>query len=318
MHFLPFLNHTAGRLIRCLGRALALALLVSCWSGSPVRAEDTINWDRALLLPRDFVGEYSTGLGDLGNRANRIRLFRIAPGFLSDPVGLDEDRPFADPVVPSFNALAMGTPYVPKPPDDAGPDWLNLTIGRDNPFFDIRRPGDPGGVGYYKLASQMQLLDTRSTAFTLGLQAVKPAGLDVAGLEDGPIVVSPSLCLFHELDNGMVIQSFVGKNVDLNNTNSTLRVGGRMNNKVQYGVSLQQPLFEPTPDNTNNWYVFVEALGRYHYHATASGSPPALWDVLPGVQWRLTDTMSLTGGLVVPLGNRNDPGHWQFTCSFQF
>jgi hypothetical protein len=298
--------------------ALVLTFLTSCWSGRALRADDTINWNRELLLPRDCIGDYSTSLGNSGNRPNRIRLFRIAPGFLSDPVGLDDDSPFTDSIVPSFNTLALGTPYIPKPPDDGGPNWLNITIGKDNPFFDIRQPGDPGGVGYFKLASQMQLLDTQTTALTLGLQAVKPAGFDAAGVEDGPIVLSPSLCLFHTLDNGTVIQGFLGKNVDFNNQDNALRVGGRLHSRLQYGVAVQQPLFEPTPDNVNNWYFFVEALGRYRYTDTVSSNPLAIWDVLPGLQWRLNDSMWMAGGLVVPLGASNDPGHLQFTCSFQF
>ena len=69
------------------------------------------------------------------NSANRIRLFRIQPGFLSDPVELDSD-----------DKTPGGEP-TPSAPDD-GPDWINVAIGNDNPFFDFRRRTDPGGVAY--------------------------------------------------------------------------------------------------------------------------------------------------------------------------
>ena len=89
---------------------------------------------------------------------NRFQLFGITPGFLSDPVGL------TDPNDPS------------TPADDSGPDWLEVTAGNDNPFFDLRSPGDPGGVGFYKLHTQVQLFDSPHTGCTVAVQAVTPAG----------------------------------------------------------------------------------------------------------------------------------------------
>ena len=41
-----------------------------------------------------------------------------------------------------------------------------------------RRPGDPGGIGFYKWYSQLQVLDTGKSGVTLGFQAVMPAGLE--------------------------------------------------------------------------------------------------------------------------------------------
>src|SRR5437763_1802148 len=68
-------------------------------------------------------------------RTHRIRLFRMAPGFLSDPVGLDGDDSLpGDPPQPA--ALLADT--------DSGPGWLQLAVGNDNPYFDFRQPGDPG------------------------------------------------------------------------------------------------------------------------------------------------------------------------------
>jgi hypothetical protein len=230
-------------------------------------------------------------------RANRIQLFRIVPGFLSDPVGLETDDP------------RDTTP-------DSGPEWLQLTVGSDNPYFDIRRPGDPGGVGYYKLHSQVQVFDSGATSFALALQAVTPAGLDQDGIQDGPTVVSPALCLFHTLDDGTGIQGFIGKNMDLNPTSLSRPI----HRNLQYGVALQRPVLDTGPDKIGSFYVFVEALGRYRYTATTSG-PPAVWEMVPGVHWRLSENVWLSGGVLMPVGAAQpsrDMHLWQLTCSFQF
>ena len=147
-------------------------------------------------------------------RANRIQLFRIVPGFLSDPVGLDSDDP------------RDATP-------NDGPDWLQVSMGNYNPYFDIRRPGDPGDVGYYKLHSQIQVFDTGATGLTVALQAVTPAGLDQDGVQDGPTVVSPALSLFHTLDDGTGIQGFIGKNMNLNPTS----LSGPIHRNVQHDAT---------------------------------------------------------------------------------
>src|SRR5207237_911039 len=149
-------------------------------------------------------------------RPDRIRLFRISPGFLSDPVGLSDpdELPAAD---------------------DSGPDWLQMSMGPDNPFFDLRRPGDPGGVGYYKVHTQVRLLESTHTGCAVALQAVTPAGREFDGLEDGPTVVSPSVALFHAMDDGTAIQGFVGKHVNLN-SNWT---GQQLHQSVQYGMAVQ-------------------------------------------------------------------------------
>jgi hypothetical protein len=229
-------------------------------------------------------------------RANRIQLFRIVPGFLSDPVGLDSDDP------------------KDATPDD-GLNWLQVSVGNYNPYFDIRRPGDPGGVGYYKLHSQVQIFDTGTTSLAVALQAVTPAGLDQDGIQDGPTVVSPALCVFHTLDDGTGLQGFIGKNMNLNPTGFS----GPIHRNVQYGVAVQRPVLDTGPDNIGSFYVFVEALGRYRYAAT--NGPPAVWEMIPGIHWRLSDNVWLSGGVLLPVGAAlpsREAHLWQLTCSFQF
>jgi hypothetical protein len=230
-------------------------------------------------------------------RTNRIQLFRIAPGFLTDPVGLETDD----------SATA--------PPSD-GPDWLQVSLGNDNPFFDFRRPGDPGGVGYYRVNTQVQLFGTSSTSCALSLQAVTPAGLDQDGVADGPTVVSPSLCVYHELADGTAIQGFVGRHLHVNSGLGS----GPLHRQMQYGFAVQRPVWDTGPDNVGSFYLFVEALGRYRYNANVVG-PPAVWEMVPGVHWRLTDNLWLSGGVLMPVNaipTAREARLWQFTCSFQF
>jgi hypothetical protein len=233
-------------------------------------------------------------------RANRIQLFRIVPGFLSDPVGLDSDDP------------------KDATPND-GPDWLQVSMGNYNPYFDIRRPGDPGDVGYYKLHSQIQVFDTGATSLAVALQAVTPAGLDQDGVQDGPTVVSPALSLFHTLDDGTGIQGFIGKNMNLNPTS----LSGPIHRQMQYGVAVQRPVLDTGPEKIGSFYLFVEALGRYRYDATATTTtatgPSAVWEMVPGVHWRLSDSVWLSGGVLMPVNAPTSSSHlWQLTCSFQF
>ena len=273
-----------------------------------LRAEDAIDWTRAPLLPRDlnFDGDGPANASAARNRA--IHLFRITPAFLSEPVGLSD----ADD--PMLGAAAGDLPAAST--TDAAPDWLTVTMGNDNPFFDLRRPGDPGGVGFYRVHSQVQLLDSAHTGCALALQAVTPAGRENDGLEDGPTVVSPMFSLYHALDDGTAVQGFVGKHVNLNS-----RWTNELNQSVQYGMAVQHPVIESRPDSFGNVYVFAEVLGRYRYDAatTAAGSTGD-WEVLPGVHWQLAPNWWMSGGVVVPMtsATRTESSQWQITCSFQF
>jgi hypothetical protein len=263
------------------------------------RAE--VDFSREPVLPPGL------NLGALGpapaSPANphRIRLLGIQPGFLSDPIGLNQD---ADTPADSKSC-------------EPDPDWITVTLGNDNPYFDFRQRGDPGGVGFTRLNTQVQLFDSRSTACSLGMQAVTPSGLQFDGLPDwqGPTVVSPALSLFQAVDDDTVLQGFVGKHVPLaNSCTQPLRQG------LQYGMALQRPVAVDGADGLRDLYLYVGALGQYRAERE-SAQPPVTWEVLPGLHWRMADNCWLTGGVMLPVGPaRSDVsgGRWQLTCSFQF
>src|SRR5207302_168063 len=109
-------------------------------------------------------------------RAPRFRLFRMMPGFLSDPPGLDSGDDQLAPGEPSSSLLSNK--------DTESVARIQVALGGDNPFFDYRWRGDPGGVGYYRMHSQLQLLDSGSTSLCLNCQAFTPAGLESGGAGD--------------------------------------------------------------------------------------------------------------------------------------
>ena len=283
------------------GLGIALALALPALAAAPLRAEDFVDWKRGGVLTGLDLSSLSAPAASPAAQANRLRLFRLMPGFLSDPVGLEAD----DPTPPA------------SPPGRADDDlnWLQVSMGNDNPFFDFRRPGDPGGVGFYKVHTQVQLLDSPSTCFALGLQAVTPAGLQNGGVDDGPTVVVPALSLFHSLDDGTAFHGFVGKNVNCDRPLG----GSSIHRSFQYGVAVQRPVAPAGPEGLNNLYLFVEALGRYRYDASAAAGPAALWEVLPGLQWKVNPNWWISGGVSLPVNaGTPDARLWQITCSFQF
>lgn len=281
------------------GAALLFAL-----SPTALRADDVIDWGRPPIIPTDLGSDSDAGAVA---RPHRIRLFGIAPGFLSDPVGLsDADDPLFGAANDSGNATA----------GDSGPDWLSLTVGGDNPFFDLRRPGDPGGVGYYRVHSQVQLFESANTGCAVALQAVTPAGSENDGLNDGPTVLSPAFSVYHALDDGTAIQGFVGQHVNL-----SPRWTNQVGQSIHYGMAVQHPLMESGPEGVGNVYVFVEALGRFRTDGSDNGANALnSWDVLPGVHWQMAPNWWMSGGLVVPMtsATRTESNQWQITCSFQF
>jgi hypothetical protein len=226
--------------------------------------------------------------------------------FAGDPPGVDSDldSPAAanDPVAAALAA------------DAAGADRLQVVMGSYNPFFDFQRPGDPGGVGYYKLHSQMLLLDNSCSGLCMGLQAVTPAGLEADGVAGGPTVVSPNLGWYYEPGGGTAIQGFVGKQVRAR-SGWTDNLGG----DVRYGIALQHPV--PCYDSTasQNLQMFIEALGRYRPNLDTARGNPTKWDLLPGLHWRLNDSWWMSGGVLMPInGSHLDSRFWQITCSWQF
>lgn len=265
---------------------------------SSLRAEE--HWvDNQVLPPNACILAQEASVPV--ERSQRIRLFRIQPAFLTDPVGLEDEPPSGDPARLSVE---------PLDPPEAGTERIQFAMGADNPYFDFRQPGDPGGLGFYRVNTQVQLFDSDRTGCTLGVQAVTPAGIQYAGVDNGPTVVSPSFCLFHALDDGTAIQGFVGKNVPVANAAT-----GPLQRDLQYGMAVQRSLAK---DALGNLYVYLGALGKYRLERDASRSPSG-FEVLPGLHWKVADNWWMTGGVIVPVGStRADTNLWQVTCSFQF
>jgi hypothetical protein len=258
-------------------------------------------WDANPVL-----GNLSLESAPVG-RVPRIRLFRFAPGFLADPIGLQDD----DSGFPG--ALSMPGANLPSTPQDSGPDWIQVGMGSDNPYFDLRRPGDPGGFGYYRVNTQVSLLDSPTTACAFGVQAVTPTGAQFGGLQNGPTVVIPAFSVFHAVTDRLAFQGFVSKNVPISDASSS-----PLQRNVQYGVAFQRPLVADGPEGLRNVYFSVGALGQLSPEHDSVRLLPN-YDVLPGFQWHVNENWWLSSGVLVPLGpTRAAPGQWQLSCSLQF
>jgi hypothetical protein len=284
----------------------AAGLLLVCLANQPVVGQDSADAPLPRLLD---LGRWATADGDrpctLRNRC--LHFFLMPTGVASDPLGADLDSDLA------------AVDGAGSPPPGAGPENpdspFQAALFADNPYFDFRRPGDVGGPGFYRIHTQVQLLETETTGCTLGLQAVTPAGLENDGLAGGPTAFYPNLAVFHELFDGLAFQGFVGKNL-------RARPGwdDQLGRSLQYGVALAHPVpFFDSPA-LPQVHFFLEALGRYRVDGEASpGGAAGVWELLPGMHWRMGDNCWLSGGVLMPLNSsRRDAGLWQLTCSWQF
>jgi hypothetical protein len=229
-------------------------------------------------------------------------------GYAKEAVGLDldDDTPPGELPVP-VNA-AMDDPL----------DSTQLNVGADNPYFDFRQPGDPGGVGFYRLQSQVQLFDTGRSGVNFALGAVTPAGLEGGGVANGPTILSPALAYYQDLWEGVTLQAFVG-----NNLHANARSIGRFDRNVRCGVEAQHPLpvssFTNNTDTDPSMFIFVEALGRYRLEDVGQYQQRPPLELLPGVHWRVRENWWFSGGLIIPLClQRPENNLWQITCSWQF
>jgi hypothetical protein len=286
----------------CLATVLALASASWSWAQDLSALPDSDDRWHDLLLTRDLIdtSRPSDSSSSAGRSQDRFRLFCMPSAFASNPLALDIDN---DPPDES-GASGASTP---------GDDFLQVSLGVDNPFFDFRRPGDPGGVGYYRLNSQLLLLDSRSAGLCLGMQAFTPAGLDADGLADGPTVLSPNFAWFYDVGDGNLLQGFVGKNL-------RARPGwtDTMERDIEYGLAFQRPFLRSAVPPSQNVQLFVEALGRYHFDVDQNQRSPNL-NVVPGVHWQLGDAWWVSGGVLMPVGSAHvDSRLWQVTCSWQF
>ncbi len=271
------------------GRATALLALCVLFAASPVRAQSLPGSAESFwvtpptLTPNDFRN-WASGVTPAfapPERAARIRLFGMPTGFLSEPLGLDPG--FDDP---------LPDPDHPTPPDD-DPEGrrVQLTFGNDNPYFDLRRPGTPGGIGYYKLDSQYQLIDGDRMGLTVNLSAVTPAGLEANGVADGPTILTPSIAWFQDLGGGTALQGYVGKNIQAN-----AQWVENWHASVHYGFAMQCPVPGFCPSNDRGVFFFVETLGRYRLTDSDLQSRRPHWEIIPGFHWRLSDALWFTVG----------------------
>jgi hypothetical protein len=190
----------------------------------------------------------------------------------------------------------------------------DVVMGADNPYFDIRRTGDFGGLGYQRFATQMMLAGDGATSFHLNLEAVTPAGLEYDGLAHGPSIVFPSLYSYHDLGDGSALIGFVGKPA-----RASVESLESLDSNIHYGFAFQQPLLDPVPSFKQQVYVSVEALGSYRTADDLGAAPPGGWELIPGIHWNSSDRCWLSGGVLVPIGGaRPDTGVWRITCSWQF
>lgn len=306
----PSLHGALTHLCRlCLIPTAALLLLPGADAlGQELPGSTGDSW-REPLLPGSLNAHRlrCAAISDPSCAANRdcpVRLFRMTTGYLVEPVGV------VDP-----DSASPGAENTALPANDGdGPGKMQVVAGNDNPYFDLRRPGDPGGVGYFRVQSQVQFLDNGKTGATLGLRAATPAGLEYDGLADGPTVVAPNLAWYYDLGDGAALHGFVGKNVRA--------AGGWTDNlgrNVEYGVAIHRPMPMPDGGVNRSLFLFVQALGRHRPEFLSDSHKSALWEVLPGIHYRLNENWWMSGGVIVPVGtSRSDLGLWQVTCSWQF
>ncbi len=264
------------------GRAQSLPF----WSPDPLSAPPQVPLRSGLLDPRD--PRDAPPPGPAGSRTPRLQLLGMPSGFLVNPLGVDPD----DDPPPTGDAAAAGR---------SDPDFVQFTVGSVNPYFNLRLPGDPGGLGYYLVHSQLQLLDAGSTSLCLGLQAYTPSGIQSGGLANGPSYVVPALACFHDLGNGAALQGYFGQNIQANS-----HWTDRMNGSYHYGMAVQYPVPGTTPTADTGIFFYLEALGRYRpdapVPATAGPIPTlttghaALWELVPGVHVRLNSNCWMSVG----------------------
>lgn len=274
----------------------AFALPAAGASGQMPAATSEELW-RQPLLGRDLISaiwkDEPAPEAPPPGRSARFRMFGMVPGFVNDPLGLTDDD---DPALKDdpYARLVLGQ-------GDNTPSSLQILMGSDNPYFDMRQPGDPGGVGFYRVYSQMQVLETGRTSMCLNLQAITPMGQQYGGLNNGPTILTPSVSLFQELGKGMALQGFVGQNV-----RPMLRNSDAVGRTVQCGMGVQCPLLEiGGPDR--GLYFFMQAIGRI-YEGDQNGRDYN-WAFVPGVHWRFSDKCWLSLGA---------SRFGLLTCSWQF
>ena len=291
----------------CLTLAALSAVCVPSGAQSQNASPDPGDPYRNLILPRGFA-EFS-GASFQDSQASdswaRCPLFRMPTGLSSEVLSLDD----------TDNDPTLGGPDVQPAGANALDDrrW-QFALGSDNPYFDFRRPGDWGGIGFYRLQSQYLFVDNRAACLGLGFQAVTPAGIDAGGLQRGPTVLCPHLACFYELGGGTAIQGFVAKSVYAHSDWSDSP--GR---SIRYGMALERPFPGLESDPNPRAHIFLVALGRNRFDGDLSQRSSTDFDLVPGVHWRLREGSWISSGVLMPLDGLS-PARllWQLTCSWRY
>jgi len=235
------------------------------------------SWQRSIV-GRDVADALYSGAetvdSGLASPTPRILMFRMLPGFLSDPPYLSG---FDDPVDNSAQAGNPGTGSVS--------DGFILSFGNDNPYFDPRRPGDPGGVGFVRIHSQLQVVDSGNTSVCLGLRAWTPAGLENGGVQQGSTVFAPGIGIFQDLGAGSALHGFVDQDLH----------GGYHQGPMRCGMAVDCPLTVGEGPISQGVFCFVQALGNYDY-ANGRLGRAMNWELVPGLHWRFSDTLWMSLG----------------------
>jgi hypothetical protein len=214
----------------------------------------------------------------LASRSARLQMSGMQAGFIINPLGIDQDD---DPP--------------PGPDDPIGPsqtdsDGLQFAVGTYNPYFDLRLPGDPGALGYYKVHSQLQVIDNQATSVCVNLQAYTPAGYQMGGLANGPTYVIPAVAGFQDLGFGAALQAYFAQNFQANSRWTD------MTPNFLYGMALQYAIPGASTNADRGMFLFVEALGRYRVDPTQPNNHSTMLEFVPGVQMRLNNNCWMSLG----------------------
>jgi hypothetical protein len=209
--------------------------------------------------------------GGSANRGPRVRLFRMMPGYISDPVGLGEldDDPLI--VDPSYQS--------------AGPQRFTFGFGLDNPYFEPRGPGDPGGIGFYRIYTQAQILDLGTTSISLGLQAWTPAGLENGGVSQGATAFSSGIGAYQDIGSGIGLHAFADQTCH----------NIRQASQFHCGVAIQAPLTNWDRPENQDLFFFIQAVGMTQCYGQRSDRD-FNWECLPGIFWKVGDCFSMSFG----------------------
>ena len=104
---------------------------------------------------------------------------------------------------------------------------------------------DPIPESFATEAEAGEFWDTHSTVFSVGLQAMTPAGLDANGAATGPTHICPNFAWLYDIGGGAAVHGFVGQN---------LRTGAHWDDHLvralKYGFALQGPTLGSGCDRT--------------------------------------------------------------------